>query len=75
MSILTNFEFIGTPALSRPAELFCQLNLLDSKFFGGFREYSKRYCAGKESAFGWDSSGSSNLDELNIILRRKFMIR
>lgn len=65
----------GTPALSRPAELYCQLSLIDKKFFGSFREFSTRYCAGKESTFGWDSSGSSNLEELNIILQRRFMIR
>lgn len=66
---------LGTPALSRPAELFSQLSLIDKKFFGSFKEYSTRYCAGKEGNFGWDSSGSSNLEELNIILQRRFMIR
>lgn len=66
---------LGTPALSRPAELFSQLSLIDKKFFGSFKEYSTRYCAGKEGTFGWDSSGSSNLEELNIILQRRFMIR
>lgn len=30
---------------------------------------------GKQGHFGWDSSGSSNLDELNVVLQRKFMIR
>lgn len=65
----------GTPALSRPSELYSQLTLIDSKFFGSFMEYSKRYCDGKTSHFGWDSSGQSNLQELEIILGRKFMIR
>lgn len=32
----------GTPALSRPSELYTQLALLDEKFFGGFIEFSKR---------------------------------
>lgn len=67
--------FSGTPALSRPAELFCQLQLIDKKFFGSFTEYSKRYCDGKQGTFGWESLGSSNLDELNVVLQRKFMIR
>ncbi|XP_055295299.1 SWI/SNF-related matrix-associated actin-dependent regulator of chromatin subfamily A-like protein 1 [Sitodiplosis mosellana] len=65
----------GTPALSRPNELFCQLSLIDKNFFGGFKPYAVRYCDAKETNFGLDSSGSSNLPELNIILRRKFMIR
>lgn len=65
----------GTPALSRPSELYTQLSLLDDKFFGGFIEYSKRYCDGKTTQFGWDASGKSNLQELEIILSKKFMIR
>lgn len=64
----------GTPALSRPLELFSQLSMLDRKFFG-FREYSTRYCAGKQTNFGWDATGQSNLPELNLLLAAKFMIR
>lgn len=64
----------GTPALSRPCELFTQLQMIDRTFFN-FKEYSTRYCAGKQTTFGWDSTGQSNLQELNIILARKFMIR
>lgn len=65
----------GTPALSRPSELFSQLNLIDASFFGNFFDYSKRYCDGKSSNFGWDASGKSNLRELEIVLAKKFMIR
>ncbi|KAK5641352.1 hypothetical protein RI129_009899 [Pyrocoelia pectoralis] len=65
----------GTPALSRPSELYTQLALLDDKFFGNFFEFSKRYCDGKSTSFGWDSSGKSNLPELEVILTKKFMIR
>lgn len=64
----------GTPALSRPSELFTQLQMIDPTFFN-FKEYSIRYCAGKQSTFGWDASGQSNLQELNAVLGRKFMIR
>nr|XP_023019905.1 SWI/SNF-related matrix-associated actin-dependent regulator of chromatin subfamily A-like protein 1 [Leptinotarsa decemlineata] len=65
----------GTPALSRPSELFTQLSLIDSKFFGTFYDFSKRYCDGQQTAFGWNASGKSNLEELEIILSKKFMIR
>lgn len=64
----------GTPALSRPLELFSQVSMLDRKFFA-FREYSARYCAGKQTQFGWDATGQSNLPELNLLLAAKFMIR
>ncbi|XP_057660326.1 SWI/SNF-related matrix-associated actin-dependent regulator of chromatin subfamily A-like protein 1 [Diorhabda carinulata] len=65
----------GTPALSRPSELYTQLNLIDKSFFGNFFIYSKRYCDGKTTKFGWDHSGNSNLQELEVILAKKFMIR
>uniref|UniRef100_A0A182NET2 SWI/SNF-related matrix-associated actin-dependent regulator of chromatin subfamily A-like protein 1 n=1 Tax=Anopheles dirus TaxID=7168 RepID=A0A182NET2_9DIPT len=64
----------GTPALSRPVELFTQLQMLDGKFCS-FKQYSTRYCAGKQTNFGWNATGQSNLVELNLLLGRKFMIR
>lgn len=64
----------GTPALSRPVELFTQLQMLDKSFLN-FKEYSSRYCEGKQTNFGWDASGQSNLAELNLVLSKKFMIR
>ncbi|XP_045537355.1 SWI/SNF-related matrix-associated actin-dependent regulator of chromatin subfamily A-like protein 1 isoform X2 [Papilio machaon] len=65
----------GTPALSRPVELYTQLLLIDNKFFGSYTEYGKRYCAGRQTNFGWDMSGQSNLAELQILLQKKFLIR
>lgn len=64
----------GTPALSRPSELFSQLQMIDPSFFN-FKEYSTRYCAARQTNFGWDASGQSNLPELRVVLARKFMIR
>lgn len=34
-----------------------------------------RYCDGKQTNFGWDATGQSNLEELNVVLKEKFMIR
>ncbi|XP_060804860.1 SWI/SNF-related matrix-associated actin-dependent regulator of chromatin subfamily A-like protein 1 [Amyelois transitella] len=65
----------GTPALSRPAELYTQLSLIEPKLFGSYTEYGKRYCDGKQTNFGWDMSGQSHLPELQIILQRRFLIR
>ncbi|KAH8283549.1 hypothetical protein KR018_005573 [Drosophila ironensis] len=64
----------GTPALSRPLELFTQLQLIDSKFMS-FMEFTTRYCDGKQSTFGWDANGQSNLEELRVILTLKYMLR
>ncbi|KAI4457252.1 dna annealing helicase and endonuclease zranb3 family member [Holotrichia oblita] len=65
----------GTPALSRPSELFSQLALIDGRFFGNFFDYSKRYCDGRTTNFGWDATGQSNLQELEVVLNKRFMIR
>ncbi|XP_063700363.1 SWI/SNF-related matrix-associated actin-dependent regulator of chromatin subfamily A-like protein 1 [Culicoides brevitarsis] len=64
----------GTPALSRPKELFSQINML-APGFASFKDYSTRYCAGHQTRFGWNADGSTNLEELNLLLKKKFMIR
>ena len=64
----------GTPALSRPSELFPQLHALFPRVFPTFSPFAFRYCDFKKTVFGWDSSGSSNLTELNIVLR-SIMVR
>ncbi|XP_017116464.1 SWI/SNF-related matrix-associated actin-dependent regulator of chromatin subfamily A-like protein 1 [Drosophila elegans] len=64
----------GTPALSRPLELFTQLQLVDGKFMT-YKEFTTRYCDGKQSTFGWDASGQSNLEELKVMLTLKYMLR
>lgn len=64
----------GTPALSRPVELYSQLQMLDRSFMT-YKDYTLRYCEGKQSTFGWDANGQSNLNELKVVLERKFMIR
>lgn len=65
----------GTPALSRPAELFMQLSAVDNQLFPRFHEFGLRYCDGKQMPWGWDFTGSSNLAELQLVLEEKIMIR
>nr|CAI5846457.1 unnamed protein product [Callosobruchus analis] len=65
----------GTPALSRPSELYTQLNLIDPRAFTGFTQFAMRYCDGKYTNYGFDASGKSNLQELEVVLSKKFMIR
>ncbi|XP_067891149.1 DNA annealing helicase and endonuclease ZRANB3 isoform X2 [Heterodontus francisci] len=69
----------GTPALSRPEELFMQINALYPRKFGTWTDYAKKYCNAHLRYFGkraqWDCKGASNLDELhqrlsNIMIRR-----
>ncbi|KAG8198721.1 hypothetical protein JTE90_023489 [Oedothorax gibbosus] len=65
----------GTPALSRPIELFTQISALGYRGFLSYVEYGVRYCNGKQNTWGWDFSGSSNMEELQILLEEILMIR
>ncbi|XP_030845914.1 SWI/SNF-related matrix-associated actin-dependent regulator of chromatin subfamily A-like protein 1 [Strongylocentrotus purpuratus] len=65
----------GTPALSRPSELFQQISVVNPRLFPSFHDFSLRYCDAKQTQFGWDYSGSSNLNELHLLLEEKVMIR
>ncbi|CAI5502808.1 unnamed protein product [Closterium sp. Naga37s-1] len=62
----------GTPALSRPIDLFKQLEALQPHAYRKLGEYGKRYCRG--GRFG-EFTGSSNLEELHAVLSGTVMIR
>ena len=64
----------GTPSLNRPIELYPQLNCLYSQFFPSKQKFGERYCNAFKGKYGWDYSGSSNLQELNFLLQ-KIMVR
>lgn len=65
----------GTPVLSRPLELFPQIQAVQPKLFPKVFDFGKRYCNGQQGYFGWDFKGSSNLKELQLVLERTVMIR
>ncbi|XP_072117233.1 SWI/SNF-related matrix-associated actin-dependent regulator of chromatin subfamily A-like protein 1 isoform X2 [Mobula birostris] len=65
----------GTPALSRPAELYSQVTAIRPSLFRSFHQYGMRYCAAKQLPWGWDYSGSSNLLELRLLLLESMMVR
>jgi SWI/SNF-related matrix-associated actin-dependent regulator 1 of chromatin subfamily A len=66
----------GTPMPNRPLELYPlvsrhapqALNYFDPHRFG------LRYCDGHLTDYGWDYTGASHLEELNIVLCRNYMI-
>ena len=63
----------GTPLLNRPVELW---PLLESTgIFSNFFAFAKRYCNARNTKYGWDMTGASNLQELQTVLREKLMIR
>lgn len=66
----------GTPIVNRPIELYSFLRFADSNGIGrNFMAYAKKFCDAKHNGYGWDFSGASNLDQLQRILREKFMVR
>ncbi|CAD8180757.1 unnamed protein product [Paramecium pentaurelia] len=67
----------GTPALSKPRDLFNLLNIIRPDIFGNFKEFGYRYCDPKLSRFtkGIDFDGASNLKELHFLLTNYIMIR
>ena len=69
----------GTPALSKPIELFTQINCLDPTLFRFPSEFGNRYCDGKMKRFGEreipDYNGHSFETELSLLLSERLMIR
>jgi len=63
----------GTPALSRPIELFTQLEALVPKVFARLNEYGARYCA-NGGPFGM-YTGCSHADELHVMISKLCMVR
>ncbi|KAL3321510.1 hypothetical protein AABB24_039236 [Solanum stoloniferum] len=62
----------GTPALSRPIELFKQLEALHPTVYKNVHEYGSRYCKG--GIFGV-YQGASNHEELHSLIKATVMIR
>ena len=66
----------GTPIVNRPIELWPILHAAAPETLGkSWRYHATRYCAGRETRWGWDVSGASNLDELQEKLRATLMVR
>lgn len=65
----------GTPALSRPCEMFWQLHAIRPDVFDDFHKFGLSFCDAKLTRFGWDYTGSSNLLYLAEKLREFCMIR
>ncbi|XP_018400748.1 PREDICTED: SWI/SNF-related matrix-associated actin-dependent regulator of chromatin subfamily A-like protein 1 [Cyphomyrmex costatus] len=56
------------------AELYTQINLIIPRFMS-YEDYGIRYCAGQRNEFGWNFIGSSNTQELQVLLKSNCMIR
>lgn len=65
----------GTPILNRPIELYPLLSAMNVSGCGGYFDYARKFCDGRDTRFGFDASGASNLDELQVLLRTSVMVR
>jgi len=65
----------GTPFENRPIEFFNILHLLNPYQFTDKMTFGLRYCNAFKNRFGWDFSGSSNLQELHELISNCVMIR
>lgn len=66
----------GTPILNRPIEIWPFIRAFDPGGLGkDWMYFVTRYCGAIKTKFGWDTSGASNLDELQAYLRQRFMVR
>lgn len=65
----------GTPATSRPLELYPILSALDKTLYPSFPLYGNRYCNGRKIGQFYDYRGCSNAEELSVVLERSLMIR
>ena len=66
----------GTPVMSKPIEIWTMAEHCDPTGLGrDWEEFVFRYCDGFYTPMGLDSTGASNLDELQSRLRSAFMVR
>lgn len=66
----------GTPMTARPIDLWPLVRSIDPAGLGAdYMRFTRRYCDAKNNGFGMDVSGASNLEELQTIMRTRFMVR
>lgn len=58
----------GTPAMSKPAQFWPLLNILEPEMFKNQRAFLYRYCAPKHNGFSLQFNGASNVKELHAKL-------
>lgn len=58
----------GTPAMSKPAQFWPLLNILEPEKFKSQRSFLYRYCAPKHNGFSLQFNGASNVKELHALL-------
>jgi len=72
-----NYVFLltGTPMTSRPRDLFNLLRCVGHPSARSFLSFAKRYCEAYRNDFGWVTTGASNIQELNLLMKEVMLRR
>lgn len=65
----------GTPVLNKPEELWTSLKFLWPEIWDNWHWFVTTFCNAHHDRFGYNTSGASNLELLNKLLRASGMIR
>ncbi|CAL5220539.1 g2574 [Coccomyxa viridis] len=67
----------GTPALSRPIELYTQIDMLHPGYLGSYEEFGEHFCGKPVTLPGGkkEYKGAKNKEELNRLLTGQIMLR
>jgi SWI/SNF-related matrix-associated actin-dependent regulator 1 of chromatin subfamily A len=65
----------GTPITNRPRDLFNLLRCVGHPSARSFISFAKRYCDAYRSDYGWVTTGASNLEELNVLMKEVMLRR
>ena len=63
------FLLTGTPMTNRPKDLFNLLRCVGHPSARSFLSFAKRYCDAYRNDYGWVTTGTSNLEELNLLMK------
>ena len=63
------FLLTGTPMTNRPKDIFNLLRCVEHPAARSFLSFAKRYCDAYRNDYGWVTTGASNLDELNLLMK------
>ena len=63
------FLLTGTPMTNRPKDLFNLLRCVGHPSTRSFLSFAKRYCDAYRNDYGWVTTGASNLEELNLLMK------
>jgi SWI/SNF-related matrix-associated actin-dependent regulator 1 of chromatin subfamily A len=65
----------GTPMTNRPRDLFNLLRCVGHPSARSFISFAQRYCDAYRNDYGWVTTGASNLDELNLLMKEVMLRR